>query len=167
MGESHQRRCNQGEQLEKIRRRWLERTTWTKGDSANLTRHRPGNVCEHSPNWPVGKPLSSSFQYHLDAFFVFSPCRRAAKFKKDSNGHGISPCSSDLESLSANSGQCSSTSESGHVQRESQCPLWTNSGHRTAYSMTSSARPTSVFGTLRPSALAVLRLITNSYFVAA
>ena len=36
-----------------------------------------------------------------------------------------------------------------------------------AYSITSSARPINVFGTLRPSALAVLRLITNSYFVGA
>ena len=33
------------------------------------------------------------------------------------------------------------------------------------YSMTSSARPISAFGTMRPSALAVLRLITNSYLV--
>ena len=35
------------------------------------------------------------------------------------------------------------------------------------YSMTSSARPISAFGTMRPSALAVLRLITNSYLVGA
>jgi hypothetical protein len=35
------------------------------------------------------------------------------------------------------------------------------------YSITSSARPISVFGTLRPSALAVLRLITSSYFAGA
>ena len=35
------------------------------------------------------------------------------------------------------------------------------------HSITSSARPISVFGTLRPSALAVLRLMTSSYFVAA
>jgi len=35
------------------------------------------------------------------------------------------------------------------------------------YSITSSARPISVSGTLRPSAFAVLRLITNSYFVGA
>jgi hypothetical protein len=33
------------------------------------------------------------------------------------------------------------------------------------YSMTSSARASSVSGTVRPSALAVLRLITNSIFV--
>ena len=33
--------------------------------------------------------------------------------------------------------------------------------------MTSSARPISAFGTMRPSALAVLRLITNSYLVGA
>lgn len=35
------------------------------------------------------------------------------------------------------------------------------------YSMTSSARPISAFGTMRPNALAVLRLITNSYLVGA
>ena len=33
------------------------------------------------------------------------------------------------------------------------------------YSISSSARPISVFGMLRPSAFAVLRLITNSVFV--
>src|SRR5262249_3490781 len=97
-------------------------------DHAPAARHRPGNVCEHSPNWPVGKPLSSSFQYHLYAFFVFSPCRRAAKFKKNSNGHGISPCYSDLESLSANSGQGSSTPESRRLPCNRPCPLWANSG---------------------------------------
>ena len=36
-----------------------------------------------------------------------------------------------------------------------------------AHSMTSSARASSVSGTLMPSALAVLRLITSSYFVGA
>ena len=35
------------------------------------------------------------------------------------------------------------------------------------YSMTSSARPIIAFGTMRPSALAVSRLITNSYLVGA
>src|SRR5262249_31446510 len=59
------------------------------------------------------------------------------------------------------------TPESGHLQCSSQCPLWANSGPRATYSITSSARPIGVFGTLRPSALAVLRLITNSYFVGA
>src|SRR5262245_14018546 len=106
-------------------------------DHAPATRRRPGNVCEHSPNWPVGKPLSSSFQYHLDAFFVFSPCRRAAKFKKDSNGHGISPCSSDLKSLSeilvnaallpkaytCIAAPCPLWVKSRHVRRASSCPL--------------------------------------------
>jgi hypothetical protein len=84
-----------------------------------------------------------------------------------------------------------------NVQRTSPCPLWVISRHvqctnpcplysqkqtcavqlgmsamgqkRTSavYSITSSARPISVFGTLRPSALAVLRLITSSYLVGA
>jgi hypothetical protein len=36
-----------------------------------------------------------------------------------------------------------------------------------AYSMTSSARESSAGGTVKPSALAVLRLITNSYLVGA
>jgi hypothetical protein len=57
------------------------------------------------------------------------------------------------------------TPESGYVRV--QLRLRARSGHRQTYSITSSARPISVSGTLRPSALAVLRLITNSYFVAA
>src|SRR5262249_40078788 len=40
-------------------------------------------------------------------------------------------------------------------------------GHCTDYSITSSARASSVGGTSMPSALAVLRLITSSYFVGA
>ena len=48
----------------------------------------------------------------------------------------------------------------------SRCPLSANSGHRRTYSITSSARPISVLGMLRPSALAVLRLRTISTFVA-
>ena len=69
-----------------------------------------------------------------------------------------------------------------------QSPLWVICGHHSSdgvcllcanfrqsalqqrvcrYSMTSSARPISAFGTMRPSALAVLRLITNSYLVGA
>src|SRR4029077_17639849 len=43
--------------------------------------------------------------------------------------------------------------------------LWASSGHSLGYSMTSSARAISVGGTDRPSALAVLRLITNSSLV--
>src|SRR5262249_3363300 len=53
--------------------------------------------------------------------------------------------------------------ESGHVQRTSGCPLWANSGHRGPYSNTSSARPISVLGMVRPSALAVFILSTVSY----
>ena len=39
-----------------------------------------------------------------------------------------------------------------------------NSGHHAAYSITSSARVRSLGGMVRPSALAVLRLMTSSYF---
>jgi hypothetical protein len=58
------------------------------------------------------------------------------------------------------------TTESGHVRCNYGCPLWANSGHCTSYSISSSARPISVFGTVRPSALAVLRLMINSNLVA-
>ena len=46
-----------------------------------------------------------------------------------------------------------------------RCPLSANSGHWLGYSMTSSARPMSVFGMLMPSALAVLRLMVSSTLV--
>jgi hypothetical protein len=45
------------------------------------------------------------------------------------------------------------------------CPLWAKSGHCQPYSMTSSAVKIRVCGTLRPSAFAVFRLITNSNLV--
>src|SRR5262245_28129077 len=53
--------------------------------------------------------------------------------------------------------------ESGYVQCNGPCLLWANSGHRGPYSNTSSARPISVLGMVRPSALAVFILSTVSY----
>src|ERR1035437_1028390 len=46
-----------------------------------------------------------------------------------------------------------------------ECPLCAKSRHRAAYSITSSARASSIGGTARPIALAVLRLITSSNLV--
>src|SRR5262245_36822925 len=57
------------------------------------------------------------------------------------------------------------TPESGHVQCISPCPLWAKSGHHSTHSTTSLARASSDGGTVRPSALAVLRLSTSSYLV--
>src|SRR5262245_12042738 len=56
------------------------------------------------------------------------------------------------------------------MQRTRACPLWAKSGlmHRSkknCYSNTSSARPSTAGGIARPSALAVLRLITSSVLV--
>jgi hypothetical protein len=64
------------------------------------------------------------------------------------------------------------TPESGHVQCTSLCLLWANSGlmqrsKKDRYSITSSARASNVGDTVRPSALAVLRLIASSYLVGA
>jgi hypothetical protein len=49
--------------------------------------------------------------------------------------------------------------------REVPIPDLSNRSKTRAYSITSSARASSVSGTVRPSALAVLRLITRSYLV--
>ena len=57
------------------------------------------------------------------------------------------------------------TPESGHVQCTGSCPLCANSGHSATQSITSSARATNVGGTMRPSVLAVLRLMTKSNLV--
>ena len=62
------------------------------------------------------------------------------------------------------------TPESGHVQRTNDVrfvPKADISAANITYSITSSARARSVGGTVRPSALAVLRLITSSYLVGA
>jgi hypothetical protein len=58
-------------------------------------------------------------------------------------------------------------SNSGQTQARSDCPLCANSGHGAIHSITSSARASNVGGTVRPSALAVLRLITSTYLVGA
>src|SRR4029079_11741561 len=47
------------------------------------------------------------------------------------------------------------------------CPLYPRKRTWPIYSMTSSARARTVGGTVRPSAFAVFRLITSSYFVGA
>ena len=61
--------------------------------------------------------------------------------------------------------QCPLTPESGHVRCTSLCLLWANSGHSAIHSITSSARVIKIGGTVRPIALAALRLITNSNLV--
>src|SRR5262249_24151145 len=63
------------------------------------------------------------------------------------------------------------TPESGHVRCKLECPLWSNSGlmrcnERDRYSITSSARASTDGGIVRPSVLAALRLMINSYLVA-
>ena len=70
--------------------------------------------------------------------------------------------------------------KSGHLRRNRRCPLWVKSGHvqcntscllcaksrhRAIYSITSSAAKRMPFGIVMPSALAVLRLTTNSNLV--
>ena len=66
---------------------------------------------------------------------------------------------------------CPPSPKSGHERCNQGCPLRANSGHRVTHcvthSITSSARSSSVVGTLRPSALAVLRLITSTYLFGA
>jgi hypothetical protein len=79
------------------------------------------------------------------------------------------PCEDDIRAVKV---YVRFTPESGHVRCTRPCLLWAKSGlmqrsNWDRYSITSSARPMSVFGTLRPSALAVLRLMTSSYFVGA
>src|SRR5262249_51150523 len=63
------------------------------------------------------------------------------------------------------------TPESRHQLGTLGCPLCAKSGHMHhsidhCYSISSSARPSSDIGTVRPSALAVLRLMTSSNLVA-
>ena len=54
------------------------------------------------------------------------------------------------------------TPNSGHVRCNYVCLLWANSGHSAIHSITSSASSKNDSGGERPSALAVLRLITSS-----
>jgi len=62
---------------------------------------------------------------------------------------------------------CSDSDRVGASQRSAAlCQLRRNASQQTEpYSITSSARASSIGGTSRPSALAVLRLMTNSYLV--
>jgi hypothetical protein len=73
---------------------------------------------------------------------------------------------SDRESGFPANGHVRFTPESGHVQCTSSYLLWANSGHRAIHSITSSARLCTDCGTVMPSALAVVRLMLSSTFVA-
>jgi len=57
------------------------------------------------------------------------------------------------------------TPESGHVRCKPSCLLWAKSGHGVAHSITSSAVNKSFGGMVKSIALAVCKLITNSYLV--
>ncbi|MGC1923379.1 MAG: hypothetical protein WA706_06050, partial [Pseudolabrys sp.] len=57
------------------------------------------------------------------------------------------------------------TPESGHVQRNSACPLCANSGHLIVHSITSLASATNNGGRVRPSALAFVGLRKRSNLV--
>jgi hypothetical protein len=57
------------------------------------------------------------------------------------------------------------TPKSGHVQCNSVCPLWAKSGHPSPHSIKSSASESIDAGIVRPSALAVVRLMTSSNLV--
>src|SRR5262249_30338838 len=56
---------------------------------------------------------------------------------------------------------------SGHLDMSALCQKRTFALQQISYSITSSARASTLSGTLRPSALAVLRLMTSSYLVGA
>src|SRR5882672_2634519 len=53
----------------------------------------------------------------------------------------------------------------GCLNYATKCPLWVMIRHPALHSITSSARPSSESGTVRPSALAVLRFMSSSTFV--
>jgi hypothetical protein len=53
----------------------------------------------------------------------------------------------------------------GSTACQIQSRLWVNNGSRWPYSSTSSAWPSSVGGTVRPSSLTVLRLITSMFLL--
>jgi hypothetical protein len=53
-------------------------------------------------------------------------------------------------------------SESGQMRAQLDCPLSAISRHSAIHSITSSARASGVGGTVRPSVLAVLRLMARS-----
>src|SRR5262245_3713884 len=57
------------------------------------------------------------------------------------------------------------TPESRHVQCTHLCLLWAKSGHSVIHSITASAIESTLAGMVRPSALAVLRLIASWYLV--
>ena len=81
----------------------------------------------------------------------------------DEQGLSLALCE---RAASVNQVQCPLWVKSGHVQRNSACPLSANSGH-CVHSSNSSARASTDGGIVRPSAFAVLRLITSSYLVGA
>jgi hypothetical protein len=76
-------------------------------------------------------------------------------------------CSGSLAEVAISLRHVRSTPESRHQAEGSARPLRANNGNRRAHSITSSARASSAWGTSKPSALAVFKLMTNSNLVGA
>jgi ferredoxin len=106
-----------------------------------------------------------------DKLQYFSPIRAKATSARQivyAHGHALGSRTSTHKSrlVSRVVGRCPLWVISGHVQRNWGCPLWAKSRHCTVHSITSSAIDITPDGMVRSSALAVLRLIRNSYLVA-
>ena len=123
------------------------------------------------PSRDHGVPWLSSQQFRDSPQLLCLPARNqmgkqrphAFTFLPSHVRHSASP-------LYPQSVQCPLWVKSRHLQCTSRCPLSANSGlmqrsKRHRYSITSSARARSDGGIPRPSAFAVLRLITNSNLV--
>jgi len=128
---------------------------------------------------PRQAAVMSNFGISLSAAAVISsPATTAAATRGDLNRNMTSfqtrlspkdqrgPFSTDqLYPSSWTLGPMSALGQKQGVQRTSQCPLSANSGHSAIYSMISSARTRSEGGMVKPSALAVVRLIAKSNLV--
>ena len=122
---------------------------------------------------PVFRPLYSP--YRIEQCWACTVLPPLERFLRDESRTGAAQpfvCRNPfVDRFGSKADMCSAkrhvrfTPESGHVRRNTSCPLCANSGHRDTYSITSSARPISVLGMLRPSALAVLRFMISSTLV--
>ena len=129
---------------------------------------------------PVFRPLYSP--YRIEQCWACTVLPPLERFLRDESRTGAAQpfvCRNPfVDGFGSKADMCSALGdvrfapESGHVQCNWGCPLSANSDQTRCskprpYSITLSARASSVGGIVRPSALAVFRLMNNSYLVGA
>src|SRR5262245_40615240 len=136
-----------------------------RSDWGHCFAHSP-QPCQPSPIWQSGRPAHRPFRGLLGVHSRYGLHTRAVTVFRDTLSEGFSHFVSSIAAPVA-SGWSGCRVGFTPTGKRRLLTAHAISGHCVAYSITWSARASNDGGTVRPSAFAVLRLITNSYLFGA